>query len=111
MVVGAKVRVSDVDRGTEVDTLTNEVGDYTVSPLKVGRYKVTVEKAGFKTVVAGPVTVEVQEHPAVNVTLQVGQAGETITVTTQSPLLETETSDLGQVINGRSGRNAPAEWA
>ena len=100
MVVGAKVRVSDVDRGTEVDTLTNEVGDYTVSPLKVGRYKVTVEKAGFKTVVAGPVTVEVQEHPAVNVTLQVGQAGETITVTTQSPLLETETSDLGQVING-----------
>ncbi|MGA3300079.1 MAG: carboxypeptidase-like regulatory domain-containing protein, partial [Candidatus Acidiferrales bacterium] len=100
VVVGAKVRVSDVDRGTEVDTLTNEVGDYTVSPLKVGRYKVTVEKAGFKTVVAGPVTVEVQEHPAVNVTLQVGQAGETITVTTQSPLLETETSDLGQVING-----------
>src|ERR1700678_4004093 len=100
VVVGAKVRVSDVDRGTEVDTLTNEVGDYTVSPLKVGRYKVTVEKAGFKTAVAGPVTVEVQEHPAVNVTLQVGQAGETITVTTQSSLLETETSDLGQVING-----------
>src|SRR5580658_1194729 len=100
VVAGAKVRVTDVDRGTEIDAVTNQVGEYTVSPLKVGRYKVTVEKAGFKTVVAGPVTVEVQEHPAVNVTLQVGQAGETVTVTTQSPQLETETSDLGQVISG-----------
>ncbi len=100
VVVGARVRVTDVDRGTEIDTVTNEVGEYTVSPLKVGRYKVAVEKAGFKTALAGPLVVEVQEHPSVNVVLQVGHADETVTVTTQSPLLETETSDLGQVISG-----------
>ncbi len=100
VIVGAKVRVTDVDRGTEIDTETNEVGEYTVSPLKVGRYKVAVEKTGFKTALAGPVVVEVQEHPSVNVVLQVGHADETVTVTTQSPLLETETSDLGQVISG-----------
>src|SRR5580700_7651064 len=100
VVAGANVKVIDVDRGTEIDTVTNDVGDYTVSPLRVGRYKVTVEKAGFKTAVAGPVVVEVQEHPSVNVTLQVGHADETVKVTTQSPLLETETSDLGQVISG-----------
>jgi hypothetical protein len=100
VVVGAKVHVTDVDRGTEVDVVTNEVGEYTVSPLKVGRYKVSIEKAGFKTAVAGPVVVEVQEHPSVTVVLQVGHADETVKVTTQSPLLETETSDLGQVISG-----------
>ena len=100
VVAGAKVRVTDVDRGTEIDTVTNEVGEYTVSPLKVGRYKVAVEKPGFKTALAGPVAVEVQEHPSVSVTLEVGHADETVTVTTQSPLLETETSDLGQVISG-----------
>ena len=44
VVAGAKVRVTDIDRGTEIDTVTNEVGEYTVSPLKVGRYKVAVEK-------------------------------------------------------------------
>ena len=100
VVVGAKVHITDVDRGTEIDVVTNEVGEYTVSPLKVGRYKVSIEKAGFKTAVAGPVVVEVQEHPSVNVVLQVGHADETVKVTTQSPLLETETSDLGQVISG-----------
>jgi hypothetical protein len=100
VVAGAKVRVTDVDRGTEIDTVTNEVGEYTVSPLKVGRYKVAVEKPGFKTALAGPVAVEVQEHPSVSVTLEVGHADETVTVTTQSPLLETETSDLGQVVSG-----------
>ena len=100
VVVGANVHVTDADRGTEIDVVTNEVGEYTVSPLKVGRYKVTVEKPGFKTALAGPVVVEVQEHPSVNVVLQVGHADETVKVTTQSPLLETETSDLGQVISG-----------
>ncbi|MFZ0035847.1 MAG: carboxypeptidase-like regulatory domain-containing protein, partial [Candidatus Acidiferrales bacterium] len=100
VVVGAKVRVTDVDRGTEVDTVTSEAGEYTVSPLKIGRYKVSVEKTGFKTALAGPVVVEVQEHPTVDVTLQVGRVDETVTVVSQSPLLETETSDLGQVIRG-----------
>ncbi|HJZ53170.1 MAG TPA: carboxypeptidase-like regulatory domain-containing protein, partial [Candidatus Acidoferrales bacterium] len=100
VVAGAKVRVTDIDRGTEIDSITNEVGEYTVSPLRVGRYKVAVEKTGFKTAIAGPVVVEVQERPSVNVMLEVGHADETVTVTTQSPLLETETSDLGQVVSG-----------
>src|SRR6202008_125495 len=100
VVSGAKVRVTDIDLGTEIDILTNEVGEYTVSPLRVGRYKVAVEKTGFKTAIAGPVVVEVQERPSVNVMLQVGHADETVTVTTQSPLLETETSDLSQVVSG-----------
>jgi hypothetical protein len=107
VVVGAKVRVTDLDRGTQSDALTNDSGDYTINPLRVGRYKVAVEKAGFKTAVAGPVVVEVQEHPSVNVTLQVGHENETVTVTTQSPLLETETSDLGQVISGERAVTLP----
>jgi hypothetical protein len=100
VVVGAKVTVTDVDRGTVTETVSNGVGEYTARPLKVGRYKVSVEKAGFKTALAGPVVVEVQEHPTVDVTLQVGRVDETVTVTAQNPLLETETSDLGQVISG-----------
>jgi hypothetical protein len=108
VITGAKVRVTDVERGTEVDAVTNAEGEYTVSPLRVGHYKVAVEKPGFKTTVAGPVVVEVQEHPSVNVVLQVGHAEETVTVTTEnSPLLETETSDLGQVINGERAETLP----
>ncbi|HWW15194.1 MAG TPA: TonB-dependent receptor [Candidatus Dormibacteraeota bacterium] len=101
VVPGAKVTVTDVDRGTEVVTRTNAQGEYTASPLKVGQYRVTVEKAGFKKTLAGPVTVDVQGRPAVDVTLQVGSISESMTITTVNPQLETETSDLGQVVDSQ----------
>ena len=107
VVVGAKVKVTDVDRGTEFETVTNGVGEYTASPLKVGRYKITVEKSGFKTALAGPVVVEVQEHPTVDVTLQVGDVAETVSVVAHTPQLETETSDLGQVVSGERAVTLP----
>lgn len=73
VVAGAKVTITDVDRGTSLVTNTNSQGEYVASPLRIGRYNVTVEKQGFKKAVAGPVTVNVQERPEVNVTVQVGQ--------------------------------------
>src|SRR6266849_11077358 len=48
IVAKAKVTVSDVDRGTYLETATNDSGEYVASPLRVGRYKVTVEHPGFK---------------------------------------------------------------
>jgi hypothetical protein len=101
VVPGAKVTVTDVDRGTEVVTRTDAQGEYTASPLKVGQYRVTIEKAGFKKTLAGPVTVDVQGRPAVDVTLQVGSISESMTITTVNPQLETETSDLGQVVDSQ----------
>ncbi|MGH9684872.1 MAG: TonB-dependent receptor domain-containing protein [Candidatus Acidiferrales bacterium] len=107
VVVGAKVTVTDVDRGEQLVLATNGVGEYVASPLKVGRYTVTVEKSGFKKAVAGPVVVQVQERPAVNLTLEVGSADEIVKVTGASPLLETETSDLGNVIDARQAVTLP----
>jgi hypothetical protein len=100
-VMGAKVDVTDVDRGTSFDTTTNSTGEYVAGPLKSGRYNVTVQKSGFKKSVVGPIELNVQERPAVDVTLQVGRVEEAVTVTSQGQQLETETSDLGQVISAR----------
>ncbi|MGA8867415.1 MAG: TonB-dependent receptor [Candidatus Sulfotelmatobacter sp.] len=97
-VAGAKVTVTDVDRGTTFASTSNEQGEFLASPLKIGRYNVAVEKNGFKKTVVGPVRVDVQARPEVDVTLQVGSITETMTVTTQGPQLETETSELGQVV-------------
>jgi hypothetical protein len=107
VVSGAKVTVVDVDRGTELITRTNGQGEYVAGPLKVGRYQVTIEKTGFKKALAGPVTVDVQERPAVDVTLQVGSISESMTISTVNPQLETQTSELGQVVDSHTINTLP----
>src|SRR5437588_584608 len=107
VIPAAVVRVTDVDRGTELVATTNASGEYVASPLKVGRYTITVEKAGFKKTVTGPVTVDVQERPAIDIVLQPGNVAESVTVTSESPLLETQNSELGQVIDSRRASNLP----
>jgi hypothetical protein len=95
VVAEAKVSVTDIDHGTVFNSTTNSSGEYVAGPLKIGRYTVTVEKAGFKKTVAGPVTLNVQDRVAVDITLQVGAVNETMTVFTTTAQLETETSELG----------------
>jgi hypothetical protein len=107
VVPGAKVSVKDVDRGTEVVVTTGLQGDYAASPLKIGSYSVTAEKAGFKKTVVGPIVVNIQEHPEVDITLQVGNIREVMTITSEGQQLQTETSELGQVVNGEQATTLP----
>jgi len=107
VVAGAKVTITDVDRGESLITNTNSQGEYVASPLRIGRYNVSVEKQGFKKAVTGPVTVDVQSRPEVNFAMQVGSFNETVTVNTEGPQLETETSELGAVVNSRVVETLP----
>jgi hypothetical protein len=99
VIPGAKVTVTDVERGTNFETVTDGTGNYVVGPLKVGRYTITVEKPNFKTAVAGPVQLDVQGRVEANVKLEIGQISQRVEVTVQNPLLETETSTMGQVMD------------
>src|SRR6266852_2833699 len=101
VVTGAKVTVEDVDRGIQLTLSTNNKGEYVASPLRIGRYSVTVEKEGFKKAVAGPVQVNIQDRVGVDMKLEPGMATEIVTVTGQRPQLETETSELGPVVDSR----------
>ena len=107
VVTGAKVTVTDVDHGQNFIASTNESGEYVASPLRVGRWVVTVEHAGFKKAVSSPVEINVQDRVAVNITLQVGQVNEQVVVTGAASLLQTETSELGQVVDSKRVANLP----
>ncbi len=107
VVVGAKVIITDVDRGTQFTTETDGQGQYVVGPLKVGHYRVSVEMAGFKKEEIGPITLNVQARPKVDVKLELGPTSETVVVTSRGPQLETETSDLGQVIDSQRIETLP----
>ena len=103
----AKVTVTDVEHGTTFATRTNSSGEFVAGALKIGRYTVTVEHAGFRKAVSTPMNLDVQQRIAVNFRLQVGQAAESVEVTGAAPLLETETSELGQVIDTNRVENLP----
>src|SRR5258708_13641633 len=107
VVVGAKVSVTDFERGQTFTTTTNSSGEYVASPLRIGRYTVTVEHPGFKAAVSNVVEINVQDRAAVNITLQVGSATDKIEVAATTPLIQTETSELGQVVDSKRVSTLP----
>jgi carboxypeptidase family protein/TonB-dependent receptor-like protein len=97
----ATVTVEDIDRGTTFQASTKATGEYVAGPLKIGRYRIVVEKQGFKKTSVGPIELNLQERPSIDVTLHVGAINEQVVVTSQGPQLETENSDLGQVVTSQ----------
>ncbi len=102
VVAGAKITVLDIDHGTQTNLVTNDQGEYVASPLRIGNYNVTAEKAGFKKALAGPIQVNIQDRVGVDLKLEAGAVTETVVVTSQTPQLETENSELGNLVDSHS---------
>jgi hypothetical protein len=99
VLTGARVRVTNEVTDTKLETTTNEAGSYRVGSLLPGAYRLEVEANGFQKLIREAVTVEVGQVVALDLTLQVGQMTETVTVTEAAPLTESQSSTVGQVIN------------
>src|SRR5277367_3518657 len=106
-VQGATVTAINIDRGEKQATTSDDQGNFVFSTLHIGKYKITISKAGFKTADAGPLTLNVQDRLAVEVTLQPGAVTETVKVSANAVRLVTETSDLGQVVDSRRVSTLP----
>lgn len=107
-VVGAAVKVTNINTGATYDSVTNEDGRYVIpSVLQVGVYRVEASKDGFKTAVSEQIELRIGDVRETNLTLQVGAMTEKITVTATAPLLDTETSSQGSVIEGRQITELP----
>jgi hypothetical protein len=86
---------------------TSNEGSYQFVNLTPGTYRVDVEKPGFKHVTRESVVVEVQSTVRIDVNLAVGDVNQTVEVTAQTPLLQPETSSLGQVVDQRKTNELP----
>jgi hypothetical protein len=87
---------------------TSAEGLYQFVNLVPGRYRVEVEKTGFKRFTREPITVEVQTAVRIDVTgLEVGAVTQTVEVKGETPLLQPETSSLGQVVESRKVNELP----
>lgn len=94
-VAGARVTVLNMETGLKRETLTGDTGDYAVTLLPVGTYKVTVEKEGFAKSLVEKVALAVGAKQTLDVTLKVGAVTEVVTITEEPPLIESTRSDIG----------------
>ncbi|MFZ0865329.1 MAG: TonB-dependent receptor [Candidatus Sulfotelmatobacter sp.] len=98
-VAGAKVVITDVQRGTSRTLATDTSGDYVAPDLIPGTYKIHVEAKGFKAVERPAVTVEVATDVRADFSLQPGDVSEIVTVTEEVPLINTTSSTLGGTLS------------
>ncbi len=103
----ALVIVNNVATNAVRNAVTNDDGDFTVPLLPPGHYRVAVEKAGFRRSVLADVGLDVEQTARVDFTLQVGILNEEVQVNDTPPIIQTDTSALGQVIDGRLVHELP----
>jgi hypothetical protein len=100
VIPGATVTISNKEMGTTVTVVTNEVGFYQVPYLIPGAYQVNAELQGFKKALR-EVEVRIADRLEIDLVLAVGLTVESVTVTADTPLLETTTASLGNVVDSR----------
>jgi hypothetical protein len=103
----ATVTVINTRTGVHYPGLTNETGEYYVSNLPPGGYRIEVEKLGFKAVIQSGVILHVQDAVEVNFEMMLGSASESVTVAGESSPLDTESSTVGTVVEQRKANELP----
>ena len=106
-VAGAKVTVTETHTGTKNESLTNSGGQYTAPFLLPGDYDIAAQVQGFKEFMRKGVHVGAGDHPVIDIRLDVGEVTQTVEVTADAPLLNTENASAGQSITTKEVEELP----
>ena len=107
VVPGATVTLTNLGTNEKKVVQSDAAGNFRIVALLPTQYKIEVEKTSYKKVVQSPITVQVDSTARADVALQVGAASETVEVTTQAPLLQTESGTLGSQVEGKTVNEMP----
>ena len=103
------VTVSATNQGTNVayTAVTNTAGNYTITSVPIGTYVVKSELAGFKVSATKPITLEAKQIARLDFKMEVGTLEDTVEVTSQAPVLQTETATVGEVLSANTVQSLP----
>lgn len=110
IMVGVKITVTNEGTGIAKETTTDGNGSYSVTHLNPGPYSVAAEFAGFQRYLHSNVTVETGQTLRIDVQMIVGQVTETVSVTAQAPVVESETGTVSDLRTGRQMRDLPLNF-
>jgi hypothetical protein len=100
------VNLRSVEKGFTQTTTTNAQGSYQFPLLEPGNYTITVKAPGFKTSVL-TATVNIGQTATVNAKLELGATGTTVEVSSEAPLLQTESAEISTTFNAREISEVP----
>jgi hypothetical protein len=103
----ADIEIANDTTGMHYSSKTNGAGIYTISILPPGQYRVQVSKIGFKTLIKPGIALNVQSAVAINFTLPVGAASESVTVEAGSSMINTTDASVSTVIDRKFVENMP----
>jgi hypothetical protein len=106
-VPGATVTAVNLADNTKFRSVSDASGYYVLPYLPLGPYKLTVEKAGFQTMVREGLDIHVNDVLALDISLSVGEVTASVTVNAESPLLTPDMASLGQVVSNRVVSDLP----
>jgi len=104
---GTSVSLTNSNTGVVSKSTTNAQGVYRISGLIPGPYQESVAKNGFKSISKDQIALHAADIVELNFVLEVGSATETVTVTAGEPLIDTQSSSIGTVVEGRQIEEAP----
>jgi hypothetical protein len=104
---GATVTATDVDKNISRNAVTNEAGYFIFTSLPNGNYTVEAELQGFKKTARQGVKVDVNTTVRVDLSLSVGQMSEEVTVSAESPVLQTDRTDTGRILESKMVSELP----
>jgi hypothetical protein len=102
VIPAASVTITNLGTNQQRKTATGADGAYVAGNLPVGQYEIAVEVQGFKRFVQKPVTLSVDQTARVDALLQPGQVSESITVDAAAPIIASEQSSVGQVVDNKT---------
>ena len=107
VIPGVAVTATELETGVETPTRTNAAGFYSLRTLPIGTYKVTAHLEGFRRQVQEGITLTTGQSLELNIKLELGAVAETVTVTANASLLETRSSEAGQLVESQTIEDMP----
>ena len=107
VIPGATVMARNVDNGFTRSAVTDASGDYRLPSLPPGRYSVTTELTGFSTESRPDITLIIEQTAIINFTLKPAALSETVTVTGESPIVDTTKSDVSTSVSTQQIQDLP----
>jgi hypothetical protein len=104
---GVDVTVTQTATGITRSAVTDENGNYTLTNLPIGPYRLEASLSGFRTYQQTGIVLQVGSNPTINVTLGIGALTETVSVEAAAPLIETRSPSIGQVIENEQVEELP----